>query len=148
MSVKATLHANCVLVDEAGILIRGVSGAGKSAFSRALILAARNQGLFARLVSDDRTRVVCRNSRLLAYPVKEIRGLMEVRGIGIVPVPVENAAVIRLVIDLVDAGARMPGADEMAIDILSVKMPRLIQIKGENIVDLVLGYICGSDFPT
>lgn len=139
-----TLHANCVLVDEAGILIRGGSGAGKSAFSRALIAAAHGRGCFARLVSDDRTMVLCRNGRLVARPVEVIRGMMEIRGVGVVPVPVENAAVLRLVVDLVARGARMPELDELQVDILSVKMPRLIQIKGEDITDYVLGRICGN----
>lgn len=141
-----TLHANCVLVDEAGILIRGGSGAGKSAFSRALIAAVHARGCFARLVSDDRTRVSCRNGRLVARPVEVIRGMMEIRGVGVVPVPVENAAVLRLVVDLIARGARMPEPDELQVDILSVKMPRLIQIKGEDITDYVLGRICG-DWP-
>lgn len=138
------LHANCILVDEAGILIRGASGAGKSVLSRSLLFGARSRGCFASLISDDRTRITRRNGRLVARPVEAIRGLMEIRGVGIVPVPVERGAVIRLVVDIVARGSRMPEADENEIDILSVKMPRLIQIKGEDLTDYVLGRICGE----
>ena len=48
------IHATVVLVGEAGVLIRGASGSGKSALALALMSEAGRRGLFARLVGDDR----------------------------------------------------------------------------------------------
>src|SRR5579885_12565 len=44
------LHATAAVVGEAGVLIRGPSGSGKSSLAFALIAAAKASGLFARLI--------------------------------------------------------------------------------------------------
>ena len=56
MSAPATfsLHATAVAIGEAGILIRGASGSGKSSLAMDLIFVARHQARFASLVGDDR----------------------------------------------------------------------------------------------
>ena len=38
MAAATTLHASCVVVGEAGILIRGPSGSGKSSLAREIVL--------------------------------------------------------------------------------------------------------------
>ena len=48
MTPPASIHACALIVDEAGLLIRGASGAGKSSLVLALIAAAQAQGRFAR----------------------------------------------------------------------------------------------------
>lgn len=48
------VHGTAAVVGEAGVLIRGASGAGKSSLALALVDAAAARGLFARLVGDDR----------------------------------------------------------------------------------------------
>jgi HPr kinase/phosphorylase len=83
MREPETIHATCVLIGEAGILIRGEAGSGKSTLARQLIHDARQKNLFASLVSDDRTWIVERHGRLLARVVESIAGLIEVRGAGL-----------------------------------------------------------------
>ena len=48
-----SLHASTLVVREAGILIRGPSGAGKTRLALGLVEQARLAGGFARLVADD-----------------------------------------------------------------------------------------------
>ena len=51
------IHASAIAIAEAGIVIRGASGSGKSRLALALIEVARCAGVFARLVGDDRIRL-------------------------------------------------------------------------------------------
>lgn len=137
--VGQTIHAGCVVIGEAGILIRGPSGVGKSALARQLIGAAQALGQFARLVSDDRTQLVHRAGRLLARPVPAIAGRIEVRGLGLVALPSEPAAVIRLVVDgLPQAGARMPEPEEAWTSLLGVALPRLALPIDPGLAQIVL----------
>jgi len=126
MPPGATLHATCVLIGEAGVLVRGASGAGKSALAHSLIEEAGLRGGFARLVSDDRVRVRSRNGRLLAQPVPPLGGRLEVRGVGLLKLPHEPAAVVRLIVDCLDeAPPRLPEAAEQGDVIEGVALPRL-----------------------
>ncbi|MGO4816379.1 hypothetical protein AB4156_43500, partial [Cupriavidus sp. 2MCAB6] len=59
------VHASTIAIGEAGIIIRGPSGAGKSVLALALIALARQDGLFARLVADDRTELNATGGRLV-----------------------------------------------------------------------------------
>jgi HPr kinase/phosphorylase len=122
----ATIHASCVLVGEAGVLIRGASGSGKSSLAHLLLAEAAQPGGFARLVCDDRVRVEVRSGRLLARAVSPLEGCLEVRGVGLLAVPHEAAAVVRLVVDcLGDAPTRLPEAAEQTVAIEGVALPRL-----------------------
>ena len=122
----ATLHATCVLVGEAGVLIRGASGAGKSALAHMLIEQAALRGDFARLICDDRVRVWGRNGRLLARPVPPLEGRLEVRGVGLLGLPHEPAAIVRLIVDcLAQAPTRLPEAAERSDVVEGVVLPRL-----------------------
>ena len=113
MSDAQTIHAGCVLVGEAGLLIRGAAGAGKAALARELIAAAALQGGFARLVSDDRTRLTACHGRLVAEAVRATAGRIEARGVGILSVAHEPRAVVRLVVELsADEPSRMPAPEE------------------------------------
>ncbi len=144
---QETLHANCVLINDTGILVRGASGSGKSSMSRALIEGALARNWFARLVADDRTRIACRHGRLIARPVDIIRGMIEIRGVGIVEMPVQDAAVLRLVIDLEEHAPRMPGDADQQAEILGLTLPRIVRNRGEDIVGHVLASLCGAARP-
>lgn len=135
-----TIHASCVVIGEAGVLIRGASGTGKSTLARSLAGEARRDGVFARHVADDRTRLECRAGRLIARPVPAIAGMLEMRGLGLMAVEHEAAAVVRLV---VDCGSEVPGrhpdAPERQVDIDGIVLPRLkVQISPDS-ARLVLG---------
>ena len=149
MREPETIHATCVLIGEAGILIRGEAGSGKSTLARQLIHDARQKNLFASLVSDDRTWIVERHGRLLAQVVESIAGLIEVRGAGLVPTAHEPRAVIRLVVDLTTGEPdRLPERQDQTIVLCGVVVPRLRQQKGATLSGLLLSRCVGDTVVT
>jgi HPr kinase/phosphorylase len=125
---KLSLHATAVVVGEAGLIIRGRSGRGKSALALSLLALAADRGVFARLVGDDRVVIEARYGRLLVTGAPRISGLIERRGVGLEPAHGEPRAVARLVVDLLDSGrkvARLPEAAEQTIELSGVAVPRL-----------------------
>lgn len=90
----ATVHATCVAIDGAGVLIRGPSGAGKSDLALRLI----DRG--AMLVADDQVELARRGGGLWARAPARLRGRLEVRGLGIVELPAADGAQLALVVDL------------------------------------------------
>ncbi|RDJ26719.1 aldolase [Bosea caraganae] len=120
------VHASAVAIGEAGLLVRGASGTGKSFLSLALLAVAKQQGLFARLVGDDRIALSARAGRLIARPVSPLEGLVERRGLGLTPEPHLPAAVIRLVVDCIgEEPERMPEPEALVEHILGIDLPRL-----------------------
>ncbi|GLK57053.1 hypothetical protein JOD31_003086 [Methylopila capsulata] len=132
-----TVHASVVVIDEAGVLIRGASGAGKTTLALALVREAARDGRFARLVADDRARLTAVNGRLVAEAPEAIAGLAEVRGLGVVAEACCPAAIVRLVVDLGAAGPRSPEAAELRTAVEGVTLPRL-QVAGNGSGGLVL----------
>lgn len=107
-----TVHGTCVVLGESAVLITGVSGIGKSRLARRLMALVAESGGHAALVGDDRVHLRARNGRLLARGHATVQGLMEMRGIGIVPVPHATAAVVGLVAHLgEEAAPRLPEPD-------------------------------------
>ncbi len=97
------VHATCVDLAGAGILILGPSGAGKSDLAIRLIA----DGAF--LVGDDQVALRPEGGVLLARGPETIGGLVEVRGSGILPAPRKLATVLRLAVQLSDVPpARLP----------------------------------------
>jgi len=106
VSHPLTVHATCVALPEGAVLLRGGSGSGKS--DLALRLMENGE---ARLVADDRVILEkdAESGNLYAFTPEPLRGMMEVRGIGIIPLDttrwIANAPLIA-VIDM----APLPGA--------------------------------------
>ncbi|PTM39938.1 HPr kinase/phosphatase C-terminal domain-containing protein [Bosea sp. 124] len=122
----SAIHATTVAIGEAGVLIRGASGAGKSVLALALIAEARRAGQFARLVADDRTALGARGGRLLARPVPPLEGLIERRGLGLTPEPYLHAVVVRLIVDLSGTEPeRMPEPENLVERLAGIDLPRL-----------------------
>jgi HPr kinase/phosphorylase len=141
---EETIHAGCAMIGEAGILIRGASGSGKSTLARELVRQAHANGLFACIVSDDRTRLEARNGRLVARPVASIAGYREIRGIGIVQGPFEAAAVIRLIIDLSEeVPLRHPEATDSHVRLCGVLLRRIRGQTGAPLLDITLSSLSG-----
>ena len=118
-------HATCVAIDGCGVLLRGPPGSGKSDLALRLI----DGGAF--LVADDLVALAPDGERLIAtLPASappEIRGRIEMRGIGILPVPTIARAPIRLVVDLVpgDRLERLPEREHVRLAGIAVPMCRL-----------------------
>ena len=94
--IAKQVHATCVSLYGAGLIIRGPSGAGKSDLALRLI----DRG--ARLVADDRVDLLVSDNGVIARAPETLAGLLEVRGLGILRVPVLEATVVRLVVKLVN----------------------------------------------
>jgi serine kinase of HPr protein (carbohydrate metabolism regulator) len=97
-----TLHASTVALDGRAVLIIGISGSGKSDLALQLI----DRGF--SFVSDDQTIVQKRGDRLHASAPATIRGKLEIRGLGIVPMPVVEDVPVALVVELASVIQRLP----------------------------------------
>ena len=115
-----TLHGTAVLVGANGVLIRGVSGAGKSRLAFALI----ERG--GRLIADDNVHLAARSGRIIASAPASISGLIELRGRGLIGLPHERSGVIRLIVDIVSPEEleRMPESDQLVATLLEIELPR------------------------
>ena len=117
MTSSINIHASCVLLGpagaafgapaDAGILLLGGSGAGKSDLALRLIA----QG--ALLVADDRCEISADDESLWARSPRALAGLIEIRGVGIASLPFASETRIRLAVRLVDPHAvtRLPEAE-------------------------------------
>lgn len=124
----ATQHATAVLWGARAILLRGASGSGKSRLALELLAEARRLGRYGVLVGDDRLVLEAASGRLVARAVTEIDGLVEARGLGIVRLSHEDAAVVGLVVDLVrECPERLPDREkgDLTAEIAGVRLPRL-----------------------
>jgi HPr kinase/phosphorylase len=116
------LHASCAAHGGDGVLFLGPPGAGKSD----LVLRLIGRGWM--LVADDQVLLEpAMPDALLATPPAALRGLLEVRGLGLVrDLPVTAPARLRLVIDLLPAGQSPPRLPEPArFEALGRTLPRL-----------------------
>ena len=142
------LHASALVIGEAGVLIRGPSGAGKTRLALALVAEARRGGGFARIVADDRTLVRRHGDRLTARPHPLLAGRIERRGLGITAVEHEPACVLRIVVDLVDGWPdRMPEPAAQRCEIAGVGVPRLAVASAAATAEAV-ALICAALEPT
>ncbi|MEM9682394.1 MAG: serine kinase [Pseudomonadota bacterium] len=108
------VHGTAVSIDGAGVLFRGLPGAGKSD------LALRFVDSGAMLIADDRVVVARSDGGVTAAAPETIAGRLEVRGFGIVTLPHAAATPLRLVVDLVSDRLveRLPKpAETMLLDV-------------------------------
>lgn len=94
--MTANIHASCVSLNNKGILIIGASGLGKSDLCLRLIM---ERG--ARLVADDRVDLRNVEGQIVASAPEVLRGLLEVRGLGIIKQPYAPEAPVSLIVKLV-----------------------------------------------
>ena len=103
------LHATAVAIAGRAVLLTGASGAGKSDLALRLI----DRG--AVLIADDQVELTNDGFRLLASAPATIAGLVEVRGVGIVPVAHTGSVQVALVVDLEAIPERLPEAGSRTI---------------------------------
>ena len=95
------LQASAVEIAGQAVLILGKPCSGKSTLAMALI----DRG--ARLIGDDGVMIFARDERVWVEPHPNIAGKIEVRGVGIVELPVATAPAA-LIIDLDEKSERLP----------------------------------------
>ncbi len=137
-------HASAIVIAEAGVLILGPSGSGKSALAFRLIAAAEEAGYFARLVGDDRIGISPHGNRLIARGHPAIAGQIERRGQGIAKVPFFGAAVLRLAVRLAgpqESLPRYPEPEQGHMDIAGVQLPYLALRQDAALTDLAFAVI-------
>jgi HPr kinase/phosphorylase len=123
------MHGTAIAVSGRAVLIRGLPGAGKS--DLALRCLAVPVGPIvaeqAQLVADDRVLAHAEATGILVASPAALRGLIEVRGLGIVRLPALDTARLELVADLVapEAIERMPDPCEPAV-ICDAPFPRVL----------------------
>jgi serine kinase of HPr protein (carbohydrate metabolism regulator) len=126
------IHGTALLIGEHGVLITGPSGAGKTTLALALIDHCRTRGMFSRLVGDDQLFAAAHGSRLVCRAPASIAGLCEVHGIGPRPLAFEPAAVIDLVVRLVEPADMARLQDETTETIAGCRMAR-IDVARQNV---------------
>ncbi len=142
----ATMHATLVLIGEQGVLISGQSGHGKSSLALALLARAGALGLHARLVGDDRISLRVLGNRLVGSGHALLEGKIEARGLGILDMDADEAAIVRRVITLEDDPPRMPEEEAGALEILGIPTPRITLRTDRDLpakADLVLKWLAG-----
>ncbi len=96
------LHATAVVIGGRGVLLTGASGAGKSDLALRLI----DRG--AILLADDYVELADERGVLVATAPQATAGLIEIRGIGLVPCEHLPKGAVALVVDLDTPPDRMP----------------------------------------
>jgi serine kinase of HPr protein (carbohydrate metabolism regulator) len=136
----ASVHASAVVVENRAVLIRGPSGAGKSHLAFDLIVAGRvGQIPRAVLIGDDRVYLEASQGQLVVRPVRELAGLIEIRGLGIRRCDFTEAAIVGLVVDLSAADAeRLPPPEALQTHLLGVQIPRIPVAAGQAALPLVV----------
>lgn len=97
MSDNNLLHSTLIKLGTNGVLLVGKSGSGKSDLALQLI---ENHG--ANLVADDMVCLQKKETGVYGHAAENLRGMLEVRGIGIVEYPYIGEAKIDMIVNLVD----------------------------------------------
>lgn len=131
MSETMQLHATTICLNGRAVLLRGPSGSGKSDLALQLMETAGTglaaTALTATLVADDQTYLERRGDVVIASAPATIRGLFEIRGFGIITVPVIAEAPVALIVDLRPAKTieRLPQPEDQRAQLLGLSLPRL-----------------------
>ena len=122
--MTAPFHAGLIALYDRGhwkgMLIEGESGSGKSD----LALRCLSHGF--RLVADDRTQLWVSEGRLFGAAPDPIAGLMELRGLGVLPESARRLVEVRLVVRCLapaDPLERLPDPDTRVL--LGIALPKV-----------------------
>ena len=132
----------CVEVEGLGVLFRGPTGSGKSDLALRLIDSG------SRLIADDYTELSLENAAIIARAPQTIRGLLEVRGIGILKIGGALQTSLGVMIDLVTPEQVERQPLDQSEELLGVHVPlfRLfpLEASGPAKVRLVVRQIKGE----
>jgi HPr kinase/phosphorylase len=126
------VHGTSIRLGGHGLLITGAPGSGKSDLALRLIdqpgCSTGREPMSARLVADDQVLIVRRGDRLLASPPPSLAGLLEIRGLGIVPLDHEPEAELHLAVRLAAAREieRLPELFGSAFTLLGIALPEVV----------------------
>ena len=105
------MHATCVDINGSGVLIVGRSGSGKSS------LAINLLALGSKLVADDQCELVKKNNRFSVSKPASLPNSIEIRGVGLVSVPMVVETSLDWVVNMDEAETeRMPNLRFTEID--------------------------------
>ncbi len=134
------IHASCVAVGNAAVLLIGASGSGKSA------LALELMAYGAVLIADDQTNLTLIDNLLVASCPTPIRGRIEARGVGILDAQSKDREIVRLVVDLDRTEkTRLPVPEHM--EFLRCHVPVFSVPPGVHFAAAILQFLKGSKDP-
>ena len=114
-----TLHGTTVEIQGKAILLIGKPGIGKSSLALQLI----DRG--ARLVADDQTYLTLEKGELYASCPDALKGLLEVRGVGICPFSSQNKSPLNLVVEICELDEILRLPDPTFIQYHNISIPSL-----------------------
>lgn len=142
MTEPALRHGSVVAVGDAGLLILGASGSGKSSLALQMI------ALGATLVADDRVHITRPDEGppLAAAPDRLV-GLIEARGMGLLRVPHRRLVRLTTVVDLDQTEtARLP--ERRSLDVLGWRLRLFHNVARDGFPAALMYYLKGeSDTP-
>lgn len=114
------IHGSAVFFQKKGVLLLGSSTVGKSDLALRLIDAG------GMLIADDQVRLKRKGEQLHAGPPDRLKGLIELRGIGIMRVPFKER-MLDLAVDLLPAGSSVDQLPEpMTASWLGLSLPKVM----------------------
>ncbi|MBR3369981.1 MAG: HPr kinase/phosphatase C-terminal domain-containing protein [Rhodobacteraceae bacterium] len=142
-AAETLLHASAVAFETTGgwhaIVAKGRSGSGKSE------LALNLMAMGARLVADDQTRMTRDGASLFADCPAPIRGLVEMRGIGLIAAAPLRCVRVSVLVDLdVTEDMRMP--PRRVTTILGVDVPTLHKVESRAFAAALRQYVLSQSW--
>ncbi len=133
MADQALVHGSCVSLGEAGVLLLGPPGSGKSDLVLRLIdqpgYGVSGKLKHAELVADDQVVIKFEEGHLVASAPATIAGRIEIRGLGLMDLPHRAAVVLALAVrfDARESIERLPDLEKFRFEILGTSLP-MVQI--------------------
>ncbi|WP_337267727.1 HPr kinase/phosphorylase [Oryzifoliimicrobium ureilyticus] len=134
---RVNLHATAITVGGSGLIFMGPSGSGKSMLAFACLTEAKRMGIKAYLIADDQVLLHESGQRLFAEAPATIKGMIEIRGTGIVTYPCQPLAALHYAILPGEPTGenRIPPADEEVVLAQRFRLP-VIRLLATNPVPL------------
>jgi HPr kinase/phosphorylase len=137
-------HGTAIALDAKAVLILGDSGAGKSRLACDMLFHASESGHHAALIGDDRVRLVEQNSQLLVEGHPDIKGKLEVRGLGMIDVLASEPAPLHWIVMISGTQERMPQPQPMQQMLLDRPFTSFSVSSGTVAATALLGFMLGT----